>query len=119
MTAAALGSVAVSDAGEYADLAAALCLVVAASMPPRLARRRGSGGRPALPAGARRLHGRRRGDHDLLAVREADRVPSDAERLGPQVMELLRNLDAVHGPTLVLGLTTLVVMLVVAGSCAP
>ena len=38
-------------------------------------------------------------------------VPSDAERLGPQVMELLRNLD-VHGPTLVLGLTTLVVMLV-------
>ena len=30
MTAAALGSVAVSDAGEYADLAAALCLVVAA-----------------------------------------------------------------------------------------
>ena len=32
MTAAALGSVAVSDAGEYADLAAALCLVVAACL---------------------------------------------------------------------------------------
>lgn len=112
MTAAALGSVAVSDAGEYADLAAALCLVVAgycvlawvlgvAAVADLLSR-------PVLV-------GYMAGVAVIMISSQLEKltgVPSDAERLGPQLWDLMRNLDAVHGPTLVLALTTLVVMLV-------
>ena len=77
----------------------------------------GSPGSPSSPscspARARRLHGGRRRHHDRLPARQAHRHHRARGRVpAPSWSTSLRHLDETHGPTLVLGLVTLVAVLV-------
>jgi SulP family sulfate permease len=112
MTAAAIGAVATTGTQHYADLAAALCLVVAllclAGWCGRLAFLAELLSRPVLV-------GYMSGVALIMIVSQLGKLTGievTADGLLPELGYVLRHLDDVHAPTLALGLVTLVVMLV-------
>lgn len=112
LTAAALGSLATSGSREYANLATALCLVVAA-----LCLLGWFGGLAFLAELLSRpvLVGYMSGVAVIMMLSQLGtltgiHVPSDG--FWPQIADVVRRLDTTHVPTLLLALTTLAVMLV-------
>ena len=114
LTAAALGGLATTGSQEYADLAAALCVVVAGlcllGWFGRLAFLAELLSRPVLV-------GYMAGVAVIMVVSQLGKLTGidvAADGFWPELAFVFSHLDAVHGPTLTLGLVTLVVML--AGS---
>ncbi len=114
LTAAALGGLATAGSPEYADLAAALCLVVAGlcllGWFGRLAFLAELLSRPVLV-------GYMAGVAVIMVVSQLGKLTGidvAADGFWPELAFIFSHLDAVHVPTLTLGLVTLVVML--AGS---
>ena len=101
MTAAALAPLAAGDPGRYAALAAVLALLVGVLC---LVGRAGPAGlprRPAVPAGAGRLPGRRRGHHDRQPAGQAHRrAGRAATRSSPRSRRCAQRLGDGHRPTL-------------------
>src|SRR6476659_2141837 len=111
MTAAALAPLAVSSSSRYAELAAALALVVAG-----ICVLGWLGGLGFLADLLSRpvLIGYMAGVAAIMVASQLGKltgIPVEAEAFVPQVREVVTNLDQAHTPTLVLGLVTLVVML--------
>jgi SulP family sulfate permease len=112
MTAAAIGPLALASSAEYAELASALCFLVAA-----LAVLGWFGGLAFLADLLSRpvLVGYMAGVAGIMIASQLGKllgVKIDVEGFVPQVVAAGRDLADVHAPTLVLGLVTLAVMLV-------
>jgi|SRR5680860_438351 len=112
MTAAAIGALTTTGSNDYADLAAALCLVVAAlcvlGWLGRLAFLAELLSRPVLV-------GYMSGVAVLMMVSQLGKLTGidvAADGFWPELVYVVRHLGAAHAPTLTLGLVTLVVMLV-------
>ncbi len=112
MTAAAIGPLALASSAEYAELASALCFMVAG-----LAVLGWFGGLAFLADLLSRpvLVGYMAGVAGIMIASQLGKllgVKIDVEGFVPQVVTAARDLADVHAPTLVLGLVTLAVMLV-------
>src|SRR6476646_10402130 len=110
--AAALASLGIASSTRYAELAAALALVVAG-----ICVLGWLGGLGFLADLLSRpvLIGYMAGVAAIMVASQLGKltgIPVEAEAFVPQVREVVTNLDQVHTPTLVLGLVTLVVMLI-------
>jgi SulP family sulfate permease len=112
LTAAAIGPLALASSTRYVELAAALCLVVAA-----LSVLGWAGGLAFLAELLSRpvLVGYMAGVAGIMMASQLGKLTGikvDVEGFLPQVAHAARHLEDVHPPTLVLGLVTLTVMLV-------